>query len=64
MLFRSKKNYDTIATFTKPMEEFNGKNRLSLFRKLISMPDAVTAKAVETPVDTPIAPKYTDEVPF
>jgi hypothetical protein len=46
------------------MEEFNGKNRLSLFRKLISMPDAVTAKAVETPVDTPIAPKYTDEVPF
>jgi hypothetical protein len=59
-----KKNYDTIATFTKPMEEFNGKNRLSLFRKLISMPDAVTAKAVETPVDTPIAPKYTDEVPF
>ncbi len=55
-----KKNYDSNA-FPKPMAEFNEKNRISLFRKLISMPDAVTAKPVDTPT---IEPGYTDTVPF
>jgi hypothetical protein len=55
-----RKAYD-IAAFPKPMAEFNEKNRISLFRKLISMPDAITAKPVDTP---PIEPDYTDEVPF
>lgn len=55
-----KKNYDSNA-FPKPMAEFNEKNRISLFRKLISMPDAVTAKPVDVP---PVTPEYTDEVPF
>ena len=55
-----KKDYDSNA-FPKPMAEFNEKNRISLFRKLISMPDAMTVKPVDTPA---IEPEYTDEVPF
>lgn len=55
-----KKNYDSNA-FPKPMAEFNEKNRISLFRKLISMPNAVTAKPIDTPT---IEPEYTDTVPF
>jgi hypothetical protein len=43
------------------MAEFSEKNRISLFRKLISMPDAVTAKPVDVPT---IEPEYTDTVPF
>jgi hypothetical protein len=55
-----KKNYD-IAVFPKPMAEFNEKNRISLFRKLISMPDAMTVKPIDVPA---IESEYTDEVPF